>query len=199
MLGVLPVVAGPLLLQSDPEVSVGKSEFARQMVQRLPCLLAVRVPAAAQSADVRNLDFGAFPLRGVVCQLDRIPDPSVRRVPSHLSWVSGRSCKGVPFHGEVARGPSVAVCFHVPPGGCDRPEFAERHPAQTGFHVCVDPCSGPPALSGFPVVYNMHPAWTGFHVSYSVFIIGPPALSGFPSTHNQAFGIDRLPCLCRSF
>ena len=30
-----------------------------------------------------------------------------------------------------------------------------RHPAYTGFHVHVDPGSGPPALSGFPMVYKM--------------------------------------------
>ena len=40
-----------------------------------------------------------------------------------------------------------------------------RPPAYTGFHICVDPCSG------------------------------PPAVSGFPDDHNMASGIDRLPCI----
>ena len=46
-------------------------------------------------------------------------------------------------------------------------------------------CSGPPAQSGFPVVYHMasgmdrHP-----FILHVFFITGPPAVSGFPSTRN---------------
>ena len=73
-----------------------------------------------------------------------------------------------------------------------------RPPAETGFHVCVDPGSGSPAVSSFLVVYNMASGIDRFPCTLQSFSTGPPALSGFPYTHNEASGIDRLPCICNS-
>ena len=91
-----------------------------------------------------------------------------------------------------------------------------RPPAENGFHVYVDPGRGPPAWSGFPVVYKTAsrmvgppgmltsvlllglllcrashertirpPAENAFHV-YVDPGRGPPALSGFPVVYNTA-------------
>ena len=63
--------------------------------------------------------------------------------------------------------PCDLKCFvrlSFPQSRVSLPHIISR-PAETDFHVHVDPASGPPTLSGFPGVYDM------------------------------AFGIDRLPCI----
>ena len=55
-----------------------------------------------------------------------------------------------------------------------------RPPAQTGFHADVDPCRGPPALSGFPSVYFRASRLDGLPVILTVFFHGASRFAGLP-------------------
>ena len=61
--------------------------------------------------------------------------------------------------------------------------YHQRRRFHVRSHVLI---TGPPALSGFPIVYNWASArCTGFPVSVHL-SSGPPALSGFPIVYNWA-------------
>ena len=110
---------------------------------------------------------------------DRPPCVQLVRV---LQWRGVKT--GFPVVYDLASGmdrlPCLIQSFYLQASrSVGLPLHTIKPPAKAGFQVHVDPCSGPPALSGFPVV-DIWASGIGRLPCLVPCFSGPPAMSGFP-------------------